>query len=98
MSASSHRRFWRRARTAAGLPGRVVAVEDRTGALEARVASRLDEMRAELAELRILVSAQLEADAETAALLGSLLQASEERLSALESLRPSADAPGSGAP
>lgn len=74
-----------------------MAVEDRASALESRVAARLDEMRAELAELRLLVSAQLEADAETAALLGSVLRSYEARLGALEGRSERTENPASNA-
>jgi len=74
----------RRARTAASLPGRVVACEDRTSAIEQHVVVKIDEMRAELAELRHLMQAQLDADAESTELVGRLLQAQEVRLDALE--------------
>ncbi len=98
MAGTEGRHLWRRARTAASLPGRVVACEDRTRALEAHVVTRLDEMRAELAELRLMVRAALDADADATELLGRLLQASTARLDALESAldglgaRPAGDA------
>jgi hypothetical protein len=78
------RRVLRRARTAAGLPGRVVAVEDRTTAIEVHVAEVLDAMRADIAELRRLISAQIDADADASELLGQLLRSSEHRLEAIE--------------
>lgn len=78
------RHLLRRARTAASLPGRVVACEDRTNAIEQHVVTKLDEMRAELAELRIMVQAQLDADAEATELMGRLLQSSDARIAALE--------------
>jgi hypothetical protein len=78
------RRVLRRTRTAAGLPGRVVAVEDRTSAIEAHVAEVLDAMRADIAELRRLISAQIDADADASELLGQLLRSSEHRLEAIE--------------
>jgi hypothetical protein len=81
---SLSRRVLRRARTAAGLPGRVVAVEDRTSAIEAHVAEVLDAMRADIAELRRLISAQIDADADSSELLGQLLRSSEHRLEAIE--------------
>ena len=77
-------RVLRRARTAATLPTRIVAVEDRTSAIEAHVAATLDAMRADIAELRRLVTAQLEADADANALLGGLLRSTENRLDGLE--------------
>ncbi|HLI15913.1 MAG TPA: hypothetical protein VKV23_07675 [Acidimicrobiales bacterium] len=78
------RRLLRRARTAASLPGRVVACEDRVSALEARVAARLDEIRAELAEVRSLLTGVLDAEADATELVGRLLRASTDRLEALE--------------
>lgn len=66
------------------LPGRVVAVEDRCAALEAHVATKIDEMRADLASLRQLLTHLLEADADATELLGQLLRGSERRLEALE--------------
>src|SRR5487761_1999424 len=81
------RHLLRRARTAAALPGRVVACEDRTAAIEQHVWRKIDEMRAELAELRLLVRAQLEADAEATELVGRLLQAQDSRIDALEQER-----------
>ncbi len=80
----SKRHLLRRARTAASLPGRVVACEDRTNAIEQHVVRKIDEMRAELAELRQMVQAQLDADAESTELVGRLLQAQEARVDALE--------------
>ena len=59
------RRVAQRARTAAGLPGRVVAVEDRCSALEHHVAHKIDEMRSELAEIRTLLNARNIASCET---------------------------------
>ena len=84
MGDQPKRHVLRRARTAASLPGRVVACEDRTGALELHVVTKIDEMRSELAELRILVQAQLDADAEATELTGRLLQSIAGRLGALE--------------
>jgi hypothetical protein len=81
---SLSRRVLRRARTAAGLPARVVAVEDRTSAIELHVAEVLDAMRADIAELRRLISAQIDADADASELLGQLLRSSEHRLEAIE--------------
>ena len=77
-------RVLRRARTAARLPSRIVAVEDRTSAIEGHVAATLDAMRADIAELRRLVTAQLEADADATALLGALLRSTESRLDEVE--------------
>jgi hypothetical protein len=74
----------RRARTAAALPARVVACEDRCTALENDVGARLVEMRGELAEIRSLLTSKLEADADTAELVGRLLRSAETRLVALE--------------
>jgi hypothetical protein len=74
----------RRARTAAGLPGRVVAVEDRCVALETHVVAKLDEMRAELAEVRSLLGAVLETETDVAGLVGRLLERTAERIDALE--------------
>lgn len=78
------RHLLRRARTAASLPGRVVACEDRTTAVEHHVVKKLDEMRAELAELRLLVQAQMTAEADATELMGRLLQTANSRLLALE--------------
>ncbi|HUY06483.1 MAG TPA: hypothetical protein VMU99_04420 [Acidimicrobiales bacterium] len=78
------RHLLRRARTAASLPGRVVACEDRTNAIEQHVVRKIDEMRAELAELRLMIQAQLEADAESTELVGRLLQSHDSRVVALE--------------
>ena len=77
-------RVLRRARTAATLPSRIVAVEDRTSAIEAHVAATLDAMRADIAELRRLVTAQLDADADATVLLGQLLRSTEHRLDEVE--------------
>jgi hypothetical protein len=81
---SGKRHLLRRARTAAGLPDRVVDVEDRQGALEREVGENIAAMRHELAEIRLLLSERLAADAEATELLGRILQASESRLDALE--------------
>lgn len=77
-------RVLRRARTAVALPGRVVAVEDRCSALEARVALTLEELRSDVAELRDLVARQVSADADATALIGSLLRSTERRLAVVE--------------
>jgi len=77
--------FWRRARTAATLPGRLVAVEDRIAIIDAHVVAKLDEMRAELAEIRTLLHSQLVADEDATALVGRLLQELRGRVDALES-------------
>lgn len=66
------------------LPSRIVAVEDRTSAVEAHVAATLDAMRADIAELRRLVTAQMDADADATALLGQLLRSTEHRLDEVE--------------
>jgi hypothetical protein len=71
-------------RTAAGLPQRVVAVEDQGRALERHVAERLDEVRYELAEIRRLLEEMNEAGAEAVELTGRLLRAAEARLDGLE--------------
>jgi hypothetical protein len=68
------------------LPGRVVAAEDRVTALEQRVLTKIEEMRAELAEIRTLLAAQLQADADTTELVGKLLQDTRTRLSAIEEI------------
>lgn len=78
------RRILRRARTAASLPGRVVACEDRCSTLESHVVTRLDEVRSELAEIRLLLRERLVAEAEATELVGRLLQSAEARLDALE--------------
>lgn len=83
-AATGPRRALRRARTAAGLPARVVAVEDRCSALEAGVDKRIEEMRAELGEIRSLLEAVLETEADLAGLVGRLLQQVSSRLDALE--------------
>ena len=83
-SAQGRGRFFRRARTAASLPGRVVACEDRCSALETRVGETLEEMRVELGEIRALLSAKLDADADTSELVGRLLRSAESRLGAIE--------------
>jgi len=83
-SAVPRRRLFRRARTAAGLPGRVVACEDRCSALETNVGARLEEMRVELAEIRALLSTKVEADADTTELVGRLLRSAQSRLDAIE--------------
>jgi hypothetical protein len=77
-----------RARTAASLPGRVVACEDRTRALESDVAQRIAEMRFELGEIRAMLTAQLEADGDTTELLGRLLRSTSSRLDLLEAASP----------
>ncbi len=41
-------------------------------------------MRADIAELRRLISAKIDADADASALLGQLLRSSEHRLEAIE--------------
>lgn len=88
----------RRARTAASLPGRVVAVEDRCVTLETHVVRKLDEMRAELAEVRSLLGAVLETEADVAGLVGRLLQSTGARVDALEAaLASPPDAPGGAA-
>ncbi len=84
----SKRHLLRRARTAASLPGRVVACEDRTSAVEEHVVKKLDEMRGELAQLRLLIQAQLDADGDATELMGRLLQAADARLDALEQEQP----------
>ena len=61
-----------------------MAVEDRTSAVESHVAATLDAMRADIAELRRLVTAQIEADADATALLGDLLRSTENRLEEVE--------------
>ncbi len=78
------RRLFRRARTAASLPGRVVACEDRCTALETEVAQRIAEMRFELGEIRAMLTAQLDAEADSTELLGRLLRSTATRLDHLE--------------
>jgi hypothetical protein len=78
------RRLLRRTRTAASLPGRVVACEDRTSALETEVAQRIAEMRFELGEIRAMLTAQLDADTDANELLGRLLRSTSSRLDQLE--------------
>ena len=80
----SPKRVVHRARTAIGLPDRVVGVEDRISALDAHVVTKIDEMRAELAELRQLLTRQLAAETEGTELVGQLLQRSSARLDELE--------------
>lgn len=84
MPEGGPRRVVRRARTAAALPGRVVAVEDRCVALETHVVAKLDEMREELAELRLLLRTVVESEGDLAGLVGRLLAKSEERMDSLE--------------
>jgi hypothetical protein len=50
----------------------------------AHVSDRLDEVRHELAELRRLLEAMSQADAEAVELTGRLLRSAESRLDALE--------------
>jgi hypothetical protein len=52
--------------------------------VESHVAATLDAMRADIAELRRLITAQLEADADATALLGELLRSTENRLDEVE--------------
>ena len=87
------RRLLRRARTAASLPGRLVACEDRTSALETEVGQRITEMRFELGEIRSMLTAQLDADADTAELLGQLLRSTSTRLDLLEESHGNMDVP-----
>lgn len=77
-------RLFRRARTAVGLPGRLVHVEDRASALETEVAQRIEEMRFEIGEIRAMLTAQLESDADSSELLGRLLRTTSSRLDLLE--------------
>jgi phage shock protein A len=77
-------RLWRKTRTAASLPGRVSANEEKIESLERHVSLKIDEMRSELAEIRSLLRTQIEGDAEATELLGRLLQAAEKRLGELE--------------
>ncbi len=77
-------RLWRKTRTAASLPGRVAANEEKIESLERHVSVKIDEMRSELAEIRSLLRTQIEGDAEATELLGRLLQAAEKRLGELE--------------
>ena len=81
----------RRARTAAALPARLLtrveALEDRSSALEAAMAAvpaRVEELRAEIAGIRLLLDERLAAQVETSELVGRLLQAAEARLEAIE--------------
>lgn len=92
MPEGRSRRIVKRARTAAGLPGRVVAVEDRSVAIEDHVAASLDAMREELVEVRSLLRAVLETEGDLAGLIGRLLSQSAARLDALEA----GPAPGAG--
>ena len=84
MAQGGYSRLQRRMRTAAGLPARVVGVEDRQSALETEIGAHIAEMRHELAELRSLLAGRLDADGEATELVGRLLQSSEARLAALE--------------
>jgi hypothetical protein len=77
-------RLLRRARTAVGLPGRIVAVEDRASALETDVVKRIEEIRFEIGEIRAMLTALLESDADTAELLGTLLRSIAARVELLE--------------
>lgn len=81
----------RRARTAASLPARLLtrveALEERSSAIETQAAAvmpRIEELRAEIAEIRLLLDERLAAQIETSELVGRLLQAAEARLEALE--------------
>lgn len=84
--AGDRRRLFRRARTAAGLPARVVACEDRCSALETNVGVKIAEMRAELAEIRILLQGEMRAQADASELVGRLLQVLGGRLEAVEDM------------
>ena len=80
----ARRHLLRRARTAASLPGRVVECEDRCRILETEVGQRIAEIRHELAELRTMLAASLDASADTTELVGRLLREGAARLDALE--------------
>ncbi|HVB04923.1 MAG TPA: hypothetical protein VNF07_01560 [Acidimicrobiales bacterium] len=80
----SLRRLLHKTGTAVGLPGRVVAVEDQSRDLERRVGERLDEVRHELAEIRRMLEAMSQADAESVELTGRLLRSTADRLDLLE--------------
>ncbi|MGD0741683.1 MAG: hypothetical protein ABSA31_00070 [Acidimicrobiales bacterium] len=84
MAKARNGKVWRTIRTGAALPRRVASNTERIDALERHVEGKIDEMRAELAEIRSLLHTQIEGDAEATALLGRLLQAAERRLAALE--------------
>ncbi|HVC25129.1 MAG TPA: hypothetical protein VND23_05175 [Acidimicrobiales bacterium] len=84
MPGAAPSRVVRRARTAATLPGRLIAVEERCAAIESHVVVRLDEMRAELAALRALVEAVLETETDVATLVGRLLASMGDRVDAVE--------------
>lgn len=81
----------RRARTAMALPARLLtrveALEDRSSAIEAQMATvpaRIEDLRAEIAGIRLLLDERLAAQVETSELAGRLLQAAEARLEAIE--------------
>lgn len=94
MPDQSARRVVQRARTAAGLPGRVVDVEDRCSALEAHVMAQIDEMRSDLTEIRELLQAVLSTEADLAGLIGRMLSDVRGRLDSIESGAPDADTLG----
>ncbi len=84
MTVEGSRRIVSRARTAAGFPARLVAVEDRCAAIEVDVVAALAEMRSELATLRSLVAAALDSQTDLASLVGGLLGETGRRVEALE--------------
>lgn len=84
MTVDGSRRIVNRARTAAGFPSRLVAVEDRCDAIETDVVAALAQMRSELATLRSLVAAALDSQTDLAALVGRLLGETGRRVEALE--------------
>jgi len=96
VSRPEGRHVLRRARTAMSLPGRIVEVEDRCVALETHVVAKLDEMRSELAEIRMLLNQRLDAEADATELVGRLLRSSEARLDALEAVAGLAPVAGGG--
>jgi len=85
------RQILRRARTAAGLPSRVTACEDRFETLEEGLGAQLDQIRGELASIRALIEDRFVAEAEATQLVGQLLQAATARLEALEQARTDAE-------
>jgi len=57
------RLMWRTIRTGVALPRRVASNTERIDTLERHVETKIDEMRAELAEIRSLLHTQIDGDA-----------------------------------
>ncbi len=98
MERAQGRLMWRTIRTGVALPRRVASNTERIDTLERHVETKIDEMRAELAEIRSLLHTQIDGDAEATELVGRLLQAAERRLTALEELAAATDAGADRAP